>query len=203
MRSKALVLVAVFLMVVAPVGLANQKSKNKGVGKNGVPPGQPFQALLAQIVALQGEVAILQDHASQLMTDAVVPAAPVDVSMGCVATEAMVAITVPAYVAGTISVRGSALVTYQDAEATVVNLYVDEGEDPVCNISPDATPLQVKAIPLATTATDARMDILTSFAVPAAAVPSTYTYSLNIEGISGIVVLGSARLEALFVADQP
>jgi hypothetical protein len=204
-RNRSLVLAVVLLMAVAPVAFAKKSNGNgNGVGPGGVPPGQPFQALQAEIDALNGLVVSLQNHASLLTTDVVAPVSPLDLSAGsCTATGATVQITVPANVSGTISVRGSALVTYQDAEDTFVGLYVDEGASGPCAASPDATPLEVKGIPLATTATDARMDILTSFSVPAETVPSTYTYSLNILASSGSVKVDSARVEALFVADQP
>lgn len=63
MRSRSLVLMVVLLVVVGPVALAKNTTGNNGngVGAGGVPPGQPFQALQAQIDALKAQVMDLQD----------------------------------------------------------------------------------------------------------------------------------------------
>jgi hypothetical protein len=63
MRNRSLVLVAV-LLAVGPVAFAKSPNGN-GVGAGGVPPGQPFQALQAQIDALKSLVSdnlILNHH---------------------------------------------------------------------------------------------------------------------------------------------
>jgi hypothetical protein len=61
MRSRSLVLLAVLLLIVGPVAVAKNTNKGNGVGAGGVPPGQPFQALQAQIDALKAQVMDLQD----------------------------------------------------------------------------------------------------------------------------------------------
>jgi hypothetical protein len=66
MRNRSLVLVAV-LLAVGPVAFAKSPNGN-GVGAGGVPPGQPFQALQAQIDALTSLVNdnLISNHHQEL-----------------------------------------------------------------------------------------------------------------------------------------